>query len=316
MGTPEFACPSLLALTGKNHEVVSVVTQPDRPKGRGRALSPSPVKEVALSLGLPILQPENPKVESFIEEVRRLKPELIVVVAYGHILKKEILEIPSRGCVNLHPSLLPKLRGPAPIPWAIIRGEKETGVTTFFLNERMDAGEIILQKTTPIGEEEDAGELSARLAKMGAELLAETLDLIEKGRAPRTIQEESQVTYAPKLRKEDSILDWKNGARELANLIRGLSPEPGAYTFFREEPLKILKGKVETVFPPSFTPGVIIKVDRNGVYLQTGEGVLALREVQPRGKRIMQIGDFINGYRPQIGEKMGDTFIGERKVEV
>lgn len=312
MGTPEFACSSLLALTEKNHEVISVVTQPDRPKGRGRTLSPSPVKEVALSLGLSLLQPEDPKAESFIEELRRFAPELIVVVAYGHILKKEILEIPSRGCINLHPSLLPKLRGAAPIPWAIIRGEKETGVTTFFMNERMDAGEIILQKITPIGEEEDAGGLSARLAKMGAELLAETVDLIEKGRAPRTVQDESQVTYAPKLKKEDSILDWKKGARDLVNLIRGLSPEPGAYTLFRGEPLKILKGKVETVFSSSFTPGVIIKVERNGIYLQTGDGFLVLKEVQPSGKRILQIGDFINGYRPQIGEKMGDTFI---KVE-
>jgi methionyl-tRNA formyltransferase len=304
MGTPVFACPSLEALYQAGHALTAVVTRPDRPAGRGRLLEASPVKRVALRLDVPVLQPQSARDPEFAVRLSAAAPELAVVVAYGQILPPEILRIPRCGCVNLHPSLLPHLRGAAPIPWAILRGETTTGVTTFFLNEAMDAGDIILQREVPIAEDEDAGSLSRRLANLGAAALTETISLVERGIAPRLPQDEKKVTLAPKIRKGQLVLDWTKDARQLANEVRAFSPEPGAQTVFRGQALQILKSHPEDSAVSRGRAGEIVEADgKRGILLvRTGQGELQLLTVKPAGKRTMAIRDFINGYRPRPSE--------------
>ena len=245
MGTPDFAKESLEAIYNAGHEILAVVTNPDKPKGRGMKMMESPVKRYAVEKGLKIYQPEKVKNNTqFIEEMKELKPDVICVVAYGKILPKEILDIPSKGCINVHGSLLPKYRGAAPIQWAIINGEKTTGVTTMYMDIGMDTGDMILKKETAIGENETTGELWKRLAKIGAELLVETLQKIEDGTAPRIPQGE-QFTMAPMLNKEMSKIDWKNkSAEQIKNLVRGLNPIMGTYSYINEKKVKFWK--VET----------------------------------------------------------------------
>ena len=305
MGTPEFALPSLEALLESKHQVVGVVTQPDKPKGRGRILSPSPVKEFALKKNLLVLTPEDLKADDFVEQLKGLNLDLIVVVAY-RILPEKVFTIPPRGTINLHASLLPKYRGAAPINWALINGEKRTGVTTFFIQKKVDTGNIILQKETEILPDENYGELSQRLSTLGAELLFETVDLIEKGKAIPLSQDESQVTQAPKITPEMCQIDWSWPAEKIRNFIRGLAPTPGAYTFFNGKILKIYKALVldQTHFDEGF--GEIISADKkDGFVAKTKSGRLKLSEVQPESKKIMSGYEFLRGYRIYVGDKLG-----------
>lgn len=232
MGTPEFGVPSLKKLHDSGHEIVLVVTQPDRPAGRGRRVSRSAIKRAALDLKLPIAQPESVNADDFVAHLQEIRPDLIVVVAFGQILSEELLGVPSAGSVNLHASLLPRYRGVAPINWVIVKGEAETGVTTMFMARKVDAGEIILTRTTPIGDRETAGELSSRLSAMGAELLAETVELIARGEAPRRKQDPELASYARKLKKSDGEIDWAEPVVRVFDRIRGMTPWPGAYTWY------------------------------------------------------------------------------------
>ncbi len=288
MGTPAFALPSLEALLKSPHEVVGVVTQPDRPKGRGQLLEASPIKQLAESHSLPILQPEKMKHPEFLESLTRWKPNVIVVTAFGRILPKVILELPPLGCVNVHGSLLPKYRGAAPIQWAIMKGETETGVTMMLMDEGMDTGPILLQASLPIGPHETAGELSVRLAHLGGAQLEPTLERLANGTLVPYSQDERQATLAPLLKKEDGLIPWTLTAEELLNRIRGLSPWPGCFTFLREERLSIWKAEIGN--PPlrhgtaELPPGTMVAIEHGEIYVVTGRGYLKILEVQPANK--------------------------------
>lgn len=301
MGTPEFAIPSLKILLDNKLPVAGVVTAPDKPAGRGLQLSVSPVKEFALKRDLNILQPEKLKDPSFLTALRALGPDLFVVVAF-RILPPEVFRIPQRGAFNLHASLLPKYRGAAPINWAIIRGERETGVTTFFLEETVDTGTIILQARIPIRSDETAGELHDRLAAVGAEIVLHTVRLIESGKAAPTAQDAMLASPAPKILKEHCRIDWSKTAVEVHNLVRGLSPKPSAFTTHNETLLKIFRTKVAGgAHGPA--PGEIL--DAIGrLRVSTGEGAIEIAEIQQEGKKKLSIEEFLRGYRVHAG----DTF--------
>ncbi len=306
LGTPEFALPSLRALSEAGYKPLAVVTRPDRPKGRGLRLEPPPVALLARELGIEVWQPSSPKEEGFFERLRSHEPDLLAVVAYGHILKKSLLDLPKMGCVNLHASLLPKYRGAAPISWAIIRGETRTGVTTMFMNEKMDEGDILLQEGVEIGEGETAGELGMRLAQIGSNLLVKTVKHIEAGKAQRIPQDHTQACFAPKLSQEMRWIDWTKPAREITSLVRGLAPEPGALTKFRGHSLKIIKVSVvdqETAFK---VPGTIQELRKGkGPVVATAAGAVLLDRVQMEGKKELDGGSFLNGYRAALGETLG-----------
>lgn len=297
-GTPEFAIPSLLALGEEGHEVVGVVTQPDRPAGRGRRLTPSPVREAALEEGYRVLTPEKPRGDAFLAELRALDPEISVVVAYGHILRPEVLSLPPRGSINLHASLLPELRGAAPIPWAILRGLEVTGVTVMRMVEAMDAGPILLQVKEPIGPEDTASELAERLAEVGAEALVEALVLLEEGLAREVEQDHSRATFAPKLDREAARVDWSRPARELGRHLRGMDEEPGAWSTLGGEPYKLFRPEVEEAAETGGEPGKILTADpREGLRVACGTGVLKIREIQPPGGRRMPVEAWLRGHR-------------------
>lgn len=303
MGTPQFAIPSLNKLIQIRHQIVGVVTVPDKPQGRGLKLSESPVKRFAREHDLKVLTPEDLKDESFILALKELNPNLIVVVAF-RILPEEVFSIPPLGTINLHASLLPKYRGAAPINWAIIKGETKTGLTTFYIRKKVDTGDMILQKEIDIYPEENFGELHDRMADMGADILFETLDLIERGEVEPLKQKDSLATKAPKITPEHCRIDWSRGAVEIKNLVRGLSPAPGAFALLRGKILKIFKSEVigETLFSEDF--GEVVESDtRKNVWVRTVKGFLSLLEVQPEGKRRMSIEEFIRGYRVKPGEK-------------
>ena len=332
MGTPAFAVPSLKALDASDHEVVGVVTQPDRPKGRGQAVVSCPVKELALAKGLPVSQPEKIKSPEFLRQLSDWKPDVIAVTAFGRILPKAILDLPPMGCVNVHGSLLPAYRGAAPIQWALIHGDRETGITTMVMDEGMDTGAILLQQTVPIEPEDTALELSARLAKVGGALLVETLThLAERLVVPRA-QDHSRATVAPLLKKEDGVIDWTQPATEIANRIRGLSPWPGSYTFhhacpersstslsLRSEPteecsrrtlrLIIRKGRLDLQGgqggSDGHQPGTILAVGPTSFWVQTGAGRLEVLEVQPANKKHMSVEQFLQGYALREHETLG-----------
>lgn len=307
MGTPAFALPSLEVVA--NHHLVGVVTQPDRKKGRGGKIKPPPVKVRAQELGVPVLQPVRIKDPSAMETLKAWSPEIIVVVAYGEILPSSVLALPPRGCVNLHASLLPQYRGAAPIARAIMDGQRLTGVTTMYMDAGMDTGDIILQQQVPIGEEMTAGQLSAELARVGAELLRRTLELIQAGEVSAVPQDQSRASYAPMLRSEDEIIDWEKPARAIVDLVRALNPDPGARTRFRGKVLKVWKAKSElAVMPaPGATPGTIIELRRGvGPVVACGQGgAVLLEELQLEGKSAVRGGQFLNGYRPGGSEKLG-----------
>ncbi len=304
MGTPAFALPSLRALVDAGHEIGLVVTRPDRPAGRGRRVAPPPVKLAAQELKLPILQPERMGEPGVLAALRAARAEAIIVVAYGQLLPEAILALPPHGCLNLHASLLPKYRGPAPIPWAIIRGEMMTGVTIMRIEARLDAGGIVLQRAEPIGPRDTAGALGERLAMLGAELLCQALDQAARGTARLIPQDEGLATYAPKLTPEDTHLDWARDAHALDRLIRGLHPEPGAVTRFGGRRVKILEALVEAA--PDAPPGTVLAIDRDrGVLVATGRGGLQLTRVQPENRRAMSAAEFTRGYRVQRGDIFG-----------
>ena len=302
MGTPDFAKESLEDLYNAKYEILAVVTNPDRPKGRGMKMIASPVKEFALEKGIKIYQPEKVRNnEEFISEIKALKPDVICVVAYGKILPKEILEIPSKGCINVHGSLLPKYRGAAPIQWAVLNGDKKTGVTTMYMDVGMDTGDMILKQETQIGEDETTGELWERLSKIGGDLLVKTLKEIENKTAPR-IKQGDDFTMAPMLDKSMAKIDWENKtALEIKNLVRGLNPIMGAYTFLNGKKIKFWKVDVaKDIFADGdmefMKNGTVIVSDkRDGIYIKTKDGILKVLEIQGENAKKMPIQDYLRG---------------------
>jgi methionyl-tRNA formyltransferase len=302
MGTPAFAVPSLRRLAASSHQVAAVVTNPDRPQGRGQRLAAPPVKEAALALGLEVLQPVSLGEPGLAERLAAHQPDLFAVVAFS-ILPRPLLELPRLGSVNLHPSLLPAYRGAAPIVWAVIKGERETGLSTFLLNPRVDAGELLLQEKVAIGPEETAGELEARLGPLGAELLLRTVDGLEQGSIAPQPQDRSRVSRAPKLQKEDGRLDWSQSTEALRNRIRGTNPVPGAFTQWRGGLLKVHRSRPGA---QRGEPGTVLLADpRQGLAVATGDGALLLTEVQPAGKPPMEGSAFVRGYPIQAGDRLG-----------
>lgn len=305
MGTPDFAVPSLCSLAASTHKVITVVTQPDRPKGRSKIPCPSPVKEAAEKLGFKIMQPVNINDEPVVKQLQNLSPDCIAVVAFGQFLSNSIIRLPRYQCINIHASLLPKFRGAAPINWAIIQGEAVTGVTSVVMTAKMDAGDIIAQKTTPIFPEESAGDLEKRLAFMGADLLIETLNLVETEKATYTKQDEREVTFAPKLKKEDGLIPWSQETKKIHNLIRGLTPSPGAYTYYLKKDshdkkrIIIVKtqihGKPKTKI--SLKPGIITDIAPCGIHVATGDGFICITQLQPEGKRAMKVQEYLRGHK-------------------
>ena len=301
-GTPDFAVPSLRALANDGVEIVGVVTQPDRPAGRGRRVKMSPVKEEALALGHEVLAPIRPQGQEFIEQITELRPDLSVVVAYGHILKPEILDLPSLGSVNVHASLLPQLRGAAPVNWAIIRGHEQTGVTVMRMVEAMDAGPIIHQLSEPISDEDSASELMSRLSELGSLALREALGSIKRGDTEEREQLEDAVSYAPKVDRKSARIDWTLSANEVALFIRGMDATPGAWSELAGMPIKF--------FGPSLVPesefsqpGAVVRADpEQGLVISTSSGGVSVSEVQPAGRQRMNTLDWINGRGVKLGQ--------------
>lgn len=305
MGTPEFAVPTLQRLLEQNIPVVGVVTGPDKPAGRGLHLQPTPVKKLAAKVGLPILQPEKLRDPQFIENLRGWRAEAFVVVAF-RILPREVFTLPPLGTVNIHAALLPQYRGAAPIQWAIINGEHETGVTTFFIEEKVDTGDMILQRKTDIGEFQTAGELHDRLAVMGADLLLETLAQIAAGTVVRQPQV-GQISLAPKITKEMAAIDWQKSAREIFNFVRGMNPVPGAFTIREGRNLRIFRTHVINEVSSGHEAGTVVRTnERQGeLVVQAGRGHLAIDELQIEGKRRMSAAEFLRGHQVQIHQKLG-----------
>lgn len=296
MGTPALCVPCLdkLAL---DHEIVVAVTQPDKVGGRGHSLIAPPLKQRALELGIPVLQPERARQPEFVEELRSYSPDAIAVVAFGQILPNDILEMAPRGCVNLHFSLLPRWRGAAPVQYAIWNGDKVTGVTTQWMAEKLDAGDIIQQLEVEILHGETSGELLNRLTDIGADVLKETFQLVETGNAPRTPQDEAQVTFCPQIRKEMAQIDWARSAEEIVNLVRAMNPWPTAQCTFRSDALKVLKA---AAVPGEGIPGAVVAIEKDGVMVGTGSGLVKLQEVQTSGKPKMPAADWARGARLEL----------------
>ncbi len=305
MGTPEFAVPSLDMLVMEGYEVVAVVTQPDKPKGRGNKMSAPPVKLYALEKDISVLQPLKVKTREFAAEIRELNPDLIVTVAYGKILPKEVLDIPPLGCINVHGSLLPRYRGAAPIQRAVINGEKTTGITTMYMDVGMDTGDMLLKREIDIDDEVTAGELHDRLAQIGAAVLKDTLKSLESGSLKRIRQPENEATYAAMIQKETGLIDWTSSAREVHNLVRGTNPWPGAFTSRNGERLRIWKTAIADEAEVCESPGMVYKIDREGIEVCCGKGRAKLLEVQlDSGKRI-SAAEYVRGYRINEGEMLG-----------
>lgn len=299
MGTPDFAVESLSKIYESGHNVLAVVSQPDRPAGRGMKLLPTPVKDYAVSKNLKVYQPDTVKRNTeFIELIKSLKPDVIVVVAYGKILPKDILDIPKYGCVNVHGSILPKYRGSAPIQWAIINGEAKTGITTMYMNEGMDTGDMILKSEIEILDSDTYGTMYEKLKKLGGKLILETLEKIADGLAPREKQSD-EFCMAPMIEKEMGNINWNKSAREIHNLIRGLNPMPGAYTHIDDKVMKIWSSEVyedELVDLEGIVPGTILESNsKTGLLVATGEGILKILELQMPNSRRMLVNDYLRG---------------------
>ena len=304
MGTPEFAVPSLEALLKSEDQVVGIVTQPDRPKGRGHRLAPPPVKVIAQRTGIPLLQPLKIKTPDFLDALAAWKPDLIAVTAFGRILHAPILDLPPSGCVNVHGSLLPKYRGAAPVQWAIINGERETGITTMLMDQGMDTGPILLQERTPIMPDDTAGTLAPRLADLGGRLLVETIRQLKAGTITPRAQDHSQATMAALLKKEDGVIDWSRSAQEIANRVRGLSPWPGTYTFLGHDRWNIWSAVAKPTRSDE-RPGTIIVVTKHSIHVATGEGVLELVEIQTTNSKRMTAAQFLAGHQVGMGARLG-----------
>jgi len=302
LGTPAFAVPTLERIAQAGHEVLTVVTQPDRPSGRGQQPAQPPVKEAALRLGLAVYQPERVRRPEAVEHLRALGAEAMVVVGYGQIIPQAIIDMAPRGIINVHASLLPKYRGAGPVQWAIIKGEARTGVTTMQIDAGLDTGEMLLKAETEIGPDENAVELGKRLALMGADLLIETFEGLRRGTIRPQEQDPAAATYAPILKKEDGLIDWSQTAHAIHNRVRGLQPWPGAYTRFRGQTLHIWK--VEQALRPANSPGRIVSV--KPLIVSCGEGSLELLEVQLEGRKRMAAADFANGQRLSEHDYLGE----------
>ena len=304
MGTPEFAVPSLEQLIKDGHEVVGVFAQPDKPKGRGYKLAAPPVKEAALAHNIPVYQPVKMRDGEALSILKELNPEVIVVVAYGKILPKEILEYPKYGCINIHASLLPKLRGAAPIQWSIINGFEKTGVTSMQMDEGLDTGDMLTKVVVPLEKDETGGSLFDKLSVAGAKLCVETLKALQEGTVTPIPQGDSPTSYAKMLDKQLGNIDWNKSAVEIERLIRGLTPWPSAYTNWQDKVMKIWDAFVCDE-ANSAEPGTIVKVEKDAFYVQTGKGLLVVRELQIPGKKPMDAGAFLRGYQIKESEMLG-----------
>ncbi len=304
MGTPEFSLPTLRKIYNSSHSIISVVTQPDRPKGRGQIKVASPIKNFAIENNIPLLQPANVNAENFIQFLLEKRPDYIIVVAFGQILREALLKVPKQFCINLHSSLLPKYRGAAPINRAILNGDIRSGVTTMIMDKGMDTGDILLIRETPIEKDDDARSLYDKLAEQGGKLVLETLARLEKNDLLPTPQDSDLASYAPKLKKEESLVDWKMSANNILNKIRGLTPWPGTYTLFNGKRLCILKSEV-VKGEPSDRPGYIERITDSGIEVGTGENRLKITELKPEGKKAMLAKSFLSGYKINPGDKLG-----------
>ena len=305
MGTPDFSVPALKALVEAGHEVAAVVTQPDRPRGRGKDLQMTPVKVQALAYGIPVYQTEKVKDPAFVEILRNLQPEVIVVIAFGQILSRDILDLPPYGCINIHASLLPKYRGAAPIQWAVIDGEKETGVTTMMMDVGLDTGDMLEKTVIPLDPKETGGSLFDKLSQAGGPLILSTLEKLKAGTAVRTPQTDEDSTYAKMLTKSLGQIDWSMEAAAIERLIRGLNPWPSAYTFVHGKTLKIWDADVLKESSDGAAPGQIIRTDPHSLIVAAGEALLSIRELQLEGKKRMDVETFLRGYTIEKGEILG-----------
>lgn len=307
MGTPQFAVPSLLQMVEKGYSIKGVVTQPDRPKGRKRILTPPPVKEAAVKLGLPVMQPERLRAPEAVAELALWQPDLIVTAAYGQILPKEVLDMPKLGCINVHASLLPKYRGGAPIHHAIMNGESETGVTIMYMAEGLDTGDMIAKEAVKITDEDNVGTMFEKLADVGAKLLIKTLPDLLAGQAPRIPQAESEATYAPNITREQERIDWSRSARDIFNHVRGLNPWPVAFTTWNGEVLKVWQCQ-ELPYESgdaSIAPGTVFALSNAGIDVKCGEGAVRITQLQPAGKKAMLATDFVRGGKMEKGTVLG-----------
>jgi len=318
MGTPDFAVPSLTGLLDHGEHVVAVVTQPDRPKGRGRKLTAPPVKQLAIDAGLPVLQPENIRGQEFLAQLKEFQPDLIVVTAYGRILPGHLLNMPLLGTINVHGSLLPKYRGAAPVQWALLNGDNETGVTIMQMDEGMDTGDILLTRKIPIGPDDTAATLMTKLAELGGRALTAALDLLRDGKLPPTRQDENLATTAPPLDKTMGLVDWSKPAAEISCQIRGLDPWPTTYTYIAGKRFRLFRPTVIDdqvamdhllkTCPKSdrpIGPGTLCRVESDGLIIATGKGFLQVQEVQPEGSRRMTVSAYLSGHSLAIGQKFG-----------
>jgi methionyl-tRNA formyltransferase len=307
MGTPAFACSILEALLGRADPVVGVVCQPDRPRGRGLDVTSPEVKRLAERRGIPVLQPERLRDPSFQEALARVAPDVIVVAAYGRILPRTILDLPPRGCINVHASLLPRHRGAAPIPWAILAGDQVTGVTIMVMNEEMDAGDILFQRSTPIGADDTAGSLGERLARLGAEAIGEALDGLQAGSLRATPQPGTGITFAPRIEPEQARIDWTRPALELERHVRGFAPAPSAFTTLGGRRLKVHRAALAAPGEPDVpaAPGRVIAAGADGIVVAAGAGALRLLEVQLEGRRRLGSAEFLAGHRLAPGACLG-----------
>jgi len=304
MGTPQFAVEPLRALAEAGHDIAGVVTRTDKPAGRGRTLTAPPVKRIAQELGLDVFQPKRIREPEFIEILRKMDPEAIIVAAYGQILPKEILTLPKFGCINIHASLLPAYRGAAPINWAIIRGEHETGNTIMQMDEGMDTGAILMQESLPIGPEDTAGAMTEKLASLGAKLIIKALPLLASEKLTLIAQDGTKATMAPLLKKGDGLIDWDLSAREIHNRVRGLSPWPGAYSYLDKKMVKLI---ATGVLDGTGEPGLLYERDKNTLAAGTGSGLLRILSIQPEGKKPMTAGEFMRGHRGIEGKKFTNS---------
>ena len=306
MGTPEFAVPTLkVLLEDENIEVVGVFTQPDKPKGRGKKLAMPPVKELALENNLEVFQPEKIKTSDSVALLKELNPELIIVVAFGQILSKEILDIPKYGCINVHASILPAYRGAAPINWAIIKGEKTSGVTTMFMDIGLDTGDMIYKEYDEISEEDNSSTLHDKLSSAGYTVLKKTIDNLKKGDLPREKQIEEESSYAPIMDKSLGKVNWKNSAEDIYNLVRGVIPWPGAHTTINDDVMKIW-GVKKSSKKTDKSPGMIIDVTQEGIYVATNDGVVVIDEIQMPNKKRMPVKEYLKGNKIELGIVLGE----------
>ncbi len=306
MGTPQFAVPTLEALIQKGHRILAVVTQPDRPKGRGRKQVPSPVKELAVTHQIKVLQPQKVSDDHFCDQIREMEPDMAIVVAFGQILKENLLTIPGWGVINIHASLLPKYRGAAPIQWAILNSESKTGLTVMRMDEGLDTGPILFQKEVPILEDETAGQLHDRLSQLAGQVIIEALTDMAKTQVKEIPQDDSLASYASKIERRDSLVDWKQPATKISCLIRALDPRPGAFTLLEGKQIKLFSSTVVERSGLDGVPGRVVRHTKEAIHVDTGQGMIGIREIQYPGKKRLSIPDFLRGFPLPEGTIFGD----------